>query len=927
MEIDKKVIDSEFVASDGEHEKGTEVPMPTERDQPLKSEDSMKLGRACDVSPISSDTVQEMEVVEKVIDAQQAAFYNGQQIESEENKQKCEKMGGVAENECTDMISSCQPTQVVDAEVTAPSENISNSVDIVVLPIPTGKDETSKAEPVSLITETDNRVMDDVDIAPMDTDDVLISVAEEHGHSDNNLKLNRQEFLGKSEATNYGVSESNIAVHVGVKKQVNDSVEFNLHGEQDSAMVKEATDSEQPNTSEEKLGKREQTGSLSMEHQLGYHLPQENEGVFSVPDLVWGKIKSHPWWPGQIFDFTDASEKALKYHKKDCFLVAYFGDRSFAWNDASSLKPFRTHFSQMGKQCNSESFQNAVDCALEEVSRRVELGLACSCVPKEAYDEIKFQIVENAGIRPESSRRDEVDESASASSFQADKLIEYVKSLARFPSGGANQLDVTVAKAQLLAVSRFKGYSSLPEFQFCGGLLEDTEASSFRNNIPSCELFEPATHVCVDDGYPSLRQEMLNSCASSSRKRKHNLRDGVYAKIKERSLTELMGGEFDSLDGDNWSGKKRKGADYLDDDSTQDGRRTISVAKVSNSASSPKQSFKVGEWMRRAASNIKGNNEKLQKLDGSSDVFDISFSDSEDVHRGKAVDPTEYSSLDELLEQLQFIAQDPMREHNFSNVIVNFFSDFRNSVITGQSSRTEHLPVDKVSGRRKKSVNSVSGSPATFEFDDMNDTYWTDRVIQNGSEEQAPRKSRKRDNQPARAEKPPQVTRRPYSRKRYSNGELAVAPEKPAGYVSENAPAELVMNFSEVRSVPSETNLNKMFRRFGPLKEMETEVDWESSRARVIFKKTKDAEVAFNSAGKFNIFGPTLVNYQLNYTLSVPFKASSVAATHDHEMQLDLSTHDHELQLDLSSHDHEMQLDLSTHDHDMHLDLSTFELV
>ena len=128
--------------------------------------------------------------------------------------------------------------------------------------------------------------------------------------------------------------------------------------------------------------KTEKLPSLLSIHQAGYVSPPQNENEFSITDLVWGKVRSHPWWPGQISDPADASEKAVKYYKKDCFLVAYFGDRTFAWNDASLLKPFRPHFSQIEKQSNSEAFQNAVSCALDEVKRRVELGLACSCIPK-----------------------------------------------------------------------------------------------------------------------------------------------------------------------------------------------------------------------------------------------------------------------------------------------------------------------------------------------------------------------------------------------------------------------------------------------------------------------------------------------------------------------------------------------------------------
>jgi hypothetical protein len=47
-----------------------------------------------------------------------------------------------------------------------------------------------------------------------------------------------------------------------------------------------------------------------------YRLPPLDKGRFQVADLVWGKVKSHPWWPGEIFDPTDASELGLKHQKK-----------------------------------------------------------------------------------------------------------------------------------------------------------------------------------------------------------------------------------------------------------------------------------------------------------------------------------------------------------------------------------------------------------------------------------------------------------------------------------------------------------------------------------------------------------------------------------------------------------------------------------
>ncbi|KAL0402438.1 UNVERIFIED_CONTAM: hypothetical protein Slati_4273700 [Sesamum latifolium] len=284
------------------------------------------------------------------------------------------------------------------------------------------------------------------------------------------------------------------------------------HGgkEVDSELATQEPDSE---TDKLRLSNEEKVkpASLLRMNQSGYLSPPENEGRFAVSDLVWGKVRSHPWWPGQIFDPADASEKAVKYYKKDSYLVAYFGDRTFAWNDASLLKPFGSHFSQIEKQSNSEAFQDAVNCALEEVSRRVELGLACSCIPKDAYNKIETQVVDNTGIREESSRRYGVDQSSEASNFEPDKLLEYIRDLAPRASFGADRLDLVIAQAQLSAFCRFKGYRLPTEFPPAGELLEN------------------------DAETEQMSDEMV-----ASHKHKHTPKDGPQSR-KERSLTELMG--------------------------------------------------------------------------------------------------------------------------------------------------------------------------------------------------------------------------------------------------------------------------------------------------------------------------------------------------------------------------------------------------
>ncbi|KAM6582663.1 hypothetical protein CsatB_009665 [Cannabis sativa] len=642
-EIDRQVKDSDQVYSDGGHEKAldfnTEVSGAAEHLKPIEN---LEQTETCDVSPICVSTVQEIETE-----------HGGQQIEFEKQQEMPKKMGGVNENDghaWADVTFSCEPSELIHVEGTTPGDNAPNPVDKAVLS-PPDHDRNSPTQTVCR-SEMDNQTTKNVDIAPMDTNEVLISASEALGQSDDNQNLSNEECLQEGVATDYSISDGNFADEEGVKEQVT-PVEFSLHGEKDLTVVKEITDSKQPNNSEEKIiNEKSLEPENSLVNQQSCDLPPEDEDVFSVTDLVWGKVKSHPWWPGQIFDFTDASEKAMKHHKKDCFLVAYFGDRTFAWNEASSLKPFRSHFSQMEKQGNADSFQKAVNCALVEISRRVQLGLACSCIPKDLHDNIQFQVVENAGIRPESSIRG-VDESASVNSFQSDKLLEYLGALAQSPSGGNDRLELVIAKAQLLAFFRLKGFCSLPEFHCCGGLVENnTVGSRFQDSLHPDDMAEDASSLSKDDERASSSQER-SKLHSSSHKRKHNLRDGVYPKLKEKSLSELMVGAIDFSDDDNQSGKRRKGVDYHAEDlAAQDGRKTVSVAKASNSTF-PKQSFKIGECIRRVASQMTASQTtpsqmtqstptvKLErvKLDGSSDRpgdgYEISFQSSEDVCRGR----------------------------------------------------------------------------------------------------------------------------------------------------------------------------------------------------------------------------------------------------------------------------------------------------
>lgn len=209
----------------------------------------------------------------------------------------------------------------------------------------------------------------------------------------------------------------------------------------------------------------------------------------SDSDLVWGKVSSYPWWPGQVFlDPSVASSKAKKhFKKKGTFLVAYFGDFSFAWNDVSKMKPFHQHFSQMANQSDSYEFRNAVCCALEEVSRRVEFGLCCGCVSEEAYyyERVKTQKVMNPGVREESRVRYGGDKASDAVSFEPGKLVEYVKGLACCPRyDESDSLMFASKRAQVLAFQQWTSYLNFPRYETF--LKDMTDAKTEEETLSDC---------------------------------------------------------------------------------------------------------------------------------------------------------------------------------------------------------------------------------------------------------------------------------------------------------------------------------------------------------------------------------------------------------------------------------------------------------
>lgn len=171
----------------------------------------------------------------------------------------------------------------------------------------------------------------------------------------------------------------------------------------------------------------EKSGLTGMSRALSYG--------FEVGDLVWGKVKSHPWWPGHIFNEAFASSQVRRTRRDGHVLVAFFGDSSYGWFDPAELITFDTNFSEKSRQTTSRTFLKAVEEAVDEASRRCAVGLACKCrnpynfrvTNVEGYFAVDVPDYEPYAIYSANQIRKARD------SFRPSEILSFIKQLAVLP--------------------------------------------------------------------------------------------------------------------------------------------------------------------------------------------------------------------------------------------------------------------------------------------------------------------------------------------------------------------------------------------------------------------------------------------------------------------------------------------------------------
>ncbi|XP_010452156.1 PREDICTED: uncharacterized protein LOC104734309 [Camelina sativa] len=612
-----------------------------------------------------------------------------------------------------------------------------------------------------------------------------------------------------------------------------------------------------------------------------------NENLkLSDSDLVWAKVRSYPWWPGQVFD---ASKIAKKHFKKGNVFVAYFGDCTFAWINASRIKPFHQHFSLMQEQSNSAPFRDAIDCALEEVSRRVEFGLSCSCISEEAYIKLKTQNIVSAGIREESRVRYGGDKLSNAISFKPVKLVESIRRLACFPDYDATEeLQFVINRAQVLAFQQWKDYSHSLDYETFIKSIESTAS------LPKANTVEGISSRKRKTGYKD----------NAEHKEGFDSEDRTDEETKERTLSDLIvkrrcGGEStEKLDGKSHSEKKRK-AESLESGKSEkriknNRQKEDSVSKISDE----ENNFAVGDTnkLQMAAepcygigggSEINSLTPALRPCDDSNSTTKLEV-ENEKTKKPKQEELAERKISSSGLQAAktptgipESISIDPLNYEDFEKFINELSCSKLNNGITEtepgdkkDSAEDQILPANKEitgsglkeqTGVKNCSADSSAPNALILNIGDSGSVPPEEMLHLKGSIAEKP--GDKKDSE--------EVQILPANKEITGSGLKEQIGVKDCSADS-SAPYALILKFADSGSVPSVEKLNEIFNRYGPLYESKTKVTKKGKRARVLFKKSEDAKTAFSSAGKYSIFGPSLLSYRLEYVCPKAKKSNNM---------------------------------------------------
>ncbi|KAI9078062.1 hypothetical protein K1719_039987 [Acacia pycnantha] len=692
----------------------------------------------------------------------------------------------------------------------------------------------------------------------------------------------------------------------------------------------------------------------------------DEEYGLSVGDFVWGKIKSHPWWPGRIYDPNDASDYALKLRQKNRFLVAYFGDWTFAWCHPSQLKPFEENFEDMVKQSNSKAFVNAVQDAVLEIGRLFDLKMTNSCVARKSKAEVASLLAKNSGIKDGVLVPENGIEKFATVLFDPVELLSQVKKIAEVIAI-CSVLELEVLKARLSAFYLSRGGYKLPNYHAPRPVpgLEDNRSDE---TLAKGSRKETTVQGPSDEEYSLPVSPKRGEANHSTGTRLHHRRkqksiaeiirvdNDLHTKVSEGVENEVVSpGKITGPSGR----KKRK--------SLEDTMTTTQVQKMQESPPSNDQNLSISKnggsggnqttnedtlsHLKKKKQNI-GNNSAQSKTesDGAPVIREENLNQKEGKeqidkgflsrerkkskylsppfttpNRGQRKGDRETTSVNDsskapISEKItraagellgtpspmknngqaiqetipkepaaiqENIAKEPSIDHDLTDKLNSQTPEEKNGTI--DLKKIQASPGEVISEIRSAALNPKV--PKDIKFSDKIVGFvsvFRSSMYRQGSfftlcnKRQSGRKRKNPESEPQTSRKSPKVTDETSpnhdseKRKRRKKMDTVsdMPKEKPAAENKKTgkkwgdrnvSAAAFILSFGPGSSLPSKSELIKLYGQFGALNESETDVFYTSYTARVCFTKTSDAKVAFNHSKNVSPFGSSDVKFEVGH--------------------------------------------------------------
>ncbi|CAN4082440.1 unnamed protein product [Withania somnifera] len=627
--------------------------------------------------------------------------------------------------------------------------------------------------------------------------------------------------------------------------------------------------------------------------------------AYKVGDFVWGKIKSHPWWPGRVYDASSASEFAMKYNQTGRLLVAYFGDGSFSWCPPLQLVPFVDNFGKMSKQSTSKSFLYAVEKALDEFSVLVEFNMTCQCISKERLAGLSWPSAVNAGIKKGVPVPEAETVRLLLSQYEPAEILKGLRRHALTISN-SNIFEFDVLKSWLSAFCRDKCGRPLASYfeplQVEG--LEDKK----KDQGNEANDFSIPIEVPIEG--PS-EEETPNS---GSAKSPMTACDKIYQKRKQKSVAELMGEnakpkskkpiEDSTPSSVELSEKKRKKSDEKAKAHTGSfrsadekiGKRvskksgSTELAKIKKLSVSIPERDELGDQLDMNASPLSRERKRSKYLSPPYTTDPKWNAGKSSFKRELEIESQNISAITKMGERMtkaaRLLLSSPDADHSNEAVKekkAEQFDDVDKSSRIGKRSCTTfdtmglNASVNEVLSQvqstalnplllRNGSLEKARGFLSSFRnsvyFDGSN--YKKYHNLKTGKK----RKSLESENAVSHsdAKSPESVPLHANKRKTKLNKTSGPPSQGTVEDGRETSAVSLMVTFSAGFSLPSEDEIIRIYNKFGDLNENETKVLCGSNSVQIVYRRDSDAAQAFKESVKQSPFGAADVNFTLSYS-------------------------------------------------------------